>query len=391
MAGHAIIGALLIDGTGAEPVPDTTVLGEGDRITWVGPDNEADLDGSEVIEAGGRALLPGLIDSHVHVSLDATLEGVEQIINESSDQVRRRAEANAARFLSSGITTVRDLGSRDGVAIDVAGGQRSGSLPGPHILAAGRALTPSGGHGWQVGVTADGPEEVRAAVRAEIERGADVIKLIPTGGVLGTGAHGFDVTMSVEDVAAGVNEAHDAGLLVAAHVHGPEGVAVALEAGIDTIEHGTALTGDQAANMAGSGTALVPTITAIDMLFEHTEELGEELTARLDEVRSVAADGVRAAIAAGTSILAGTDSGTPFNPPGLLAHEVAALHGLGLDQLDAIAAATSAPATVLGLDDRGVIETGRRADLVLVGDPLADLSVLAAPDLVLQGGELRQP
>lgn len=388
MAGHAITGALLIHGSGTEPLPETTVLWQGDRITWVGPDAEADVGGSEIIEAGGRALLPGLIDSHVHMSLDATLEGVEAITEEPLNEVRRRAERNANRFLGFGITTVRDLASREGVAIEVAAGQRSGSVQAPHILAAGRALTPTGGHGWQVAAIADGPEGVRSAVRTEIERGADVIKLIPTGGVLGTGAHGFDVTMEVDEVAAGVDEAHAAGLIVAAHIHGPEGVAIAIEAGIDTIEHGTALTQDQATIMAQRGIALVPTMTAIDMLFDHADELGEELTTRLEEVRSGAAEGVRGARAAGTTILAGTDSGTPFNPPGLLAHEIEALHRLGLGKLGAIAAATSAPARVLGLDDRGVIEAGKRADLLLVGDPLADLSALRAPDLIVQGGEL---
>lgn len=390
MAGSAIIGALLIDGNGAEPLPDTTVLWQGDRITWVGPNAKADVAGVEVIEAGGRALLPGLIDSHVHMSLDATLQGVEAIAEEPLNDVRQRAELNATRFLTSGITTIRDLASRGGVAIEVAAAQRSGWMAAPYILAAGQALTPTGGHGWQVAATADGPDEVRAAVQAEIKRGADVIKLIPTGGVLGTGAHGFDVTMGIDEVAAGVDEAHAAGRLVAAHIHGPEGVAIAIEAGIDTIEHGTALTEDQASIMAQRGIALVPTMTAIDMLFDHADELGEGLTARLEEVRSVAADGVRGAIGSGTTILAGTDSGTPFNPPGLLAHEIEALHRLGLRQLDAIAAATSAPARVLGLDDRGVIETGKRADLVLVGDPLADLLALGAPDLVVQGGELRE-
>jgi imidazolonepropionase-like amidohydrolase len=390
VAGSAIIGALLIDGSGAEPLPETTVLWQGDRITWVGPDAEADTAGADVIEAGGRALLPGLIDSHVHMSLDATLQGVEAITEEPLSEVRHRTERNATRFLGSGITTVRDLASRDSVAIEVAAAQRSGSKAAPYILAAGRALTPTGGHGWQVAAIADGPDEVRAAVRAEIERGADVIKLIPTGGVLGTGAHGFDVTMGVDEVAAGIDEAHAAGLLVAAHIHGPEGVAIAIAAGIDTIEHGTALTPDQAATMAQQGIALVPTMTAIDMLFDHADELGEELMARLEEVRSVAADGVRGAIAAHTSILAGTDSGTPFNPPGLLAHEIEALHRLGLGQLDAIAAATSAPARVLGLSDRGIVETGKRSDLILVGDPLADLLALGAPDLIVQGGELRK-
>jgi imidazolonepropionase-like amidohydrolase len=119
VSGSAIIGALLIDGNGTDPLPGTTVLWQGDRITWVGPDVEADVAGAEVIEAGGRALLPGLIDSHVHMSLDATLQGVEAITEEPLSEVRHRAERNATRFLHSGITTVRDLASPDSVAIEV--------------------------------------------------------------------------------------------------------------------------------------------------------------------------------------------------------------------------------------------------------------------------------
>ncbi|MCB2223283.1 MAG: amidohydrolase family protein [Actinobacteria bacterium] len=390
MSRHAITGATLFDGTTAPPLPGHTVVWEGDRITWVGPDGGADTAGAETVAAGGASLLPGLIDAHVHLCFDATIEGIDGVADEPMEEVRERSAVNAARLLAAGITTARDQGSRDGVAVEIAAAQARGDLVGARIIAAGRGITPTGGHGWMIGVEADGPDAVRAAVAGEVARGAAVIKLFPTGGVLGTGSHGYDVVMSADELAAATDEAHRLGVLVAAHVHGPVGIEMSLDAGIDTIEHATGITAEQARRAAGQGVALVPTLTGIDVMIEQTGALPADLRSRAEEVAAAAAAGIRIAIAEGARVLAGTDSGTPFNPPGLLAREMRLLAGLGMGNAGAIAAATSLVADTLRVPGRGVIREGSFADLLLVdGDPLTDLAALERPRMVVQDGVVR--
>ncbi len=390
MTRRAVTNGLLIDGGDGPAVPGSTVVWEHDRITWVGPDGHGDLEGASVVDAGGGAVLPGLIDSHVHLCLDATLEGVDRVAEEPTARLAIRSAQSAKRLFDAGVTTARDQGSRDGVAIEVASAQRSGWLIAARILAAGRGITPTGGHGWMIGVEADGPDAVREAVGTEIERGADVIKLFPTGGVLGAGAHGFAVTMSLAEVRVAVEVAHAAGKLVGAHVHGPEGIDLVLEAGVDTVEHGTAVTSEQAERMAASGVALVPTLAALAVMSDRQDELSPELADRVREVWDVAKESVRRAIDTGVTVLAGTDAGTPFNPHGMLVNEIALLAELGLGNAGALRAATARAADVLRLDDLGRIEPGKRADLVVLGgDPLHDLGTLESPRAVVQDGKIR--
>ncbi|MBU1225893.1 MAG: amidohydrolase family protein [Actinobacteria bacterium] len=387
---HAVTGALLFDGTTDPPRPEHTVVWEGNRISWVGPDAEAPLDGTVVVEAKGDALLPGLIDAHVHLCLEPTIDGVDGVAEDPIERVMARSIDNAARLLAAGITTARDQGSRDGVAVRVAGAQRNGEIVAARIMAAGRGITPTGGHGWMLGVEADGPEAVRAAVAAEVARGAEIIKLFPTGGVLGSGSHGFDVVMTAAELEAAVEEAHRLGVLVGAHIHGPEGIEMALEAGIDTIEHATGITAAQARRAAAQGVALVPTLTGIDVLQDRADLLPPDLLVRALAVGAAQAEGIRIAIAEGARVLAGTDSGTPFNPPGLLPREMRLLAGLGMGNAGAIAAATSLVADTLRMQDRGVVRVGAIADLLLVdGDPLADLTALERPRMVVQDGAAR--
>ncbi|MCJ7726940.1 MAG: amidohydrolase family protein, partial [Acidimicrobiia bacterium] len=319
-----------------------------------------------------------------------TIEGTDGVSEEPIETVRARSMENAARLLAAGITTARDQGSRDGVATEVAAAQRRGALVAARIMAAGRGITPTGGHGWSLGVAADGPEAVRAAVATEVARGAEIIKLFPTGGVLGTGSHGYDVVMTPEELAAAVEEAHRLGVLVGAHIHGPEGIEMALDAGIDTIEHATGITAEQARRAAAQGVALVPTLMGIVAMQGREDLLPADLLERATEVGAAQAAGIRIAIAEGARVLAGTDSGTPFNPPGLLPREMRLLSELGMGNAGAIAAATSLVADTLRIEDRGVVRPGAFADLLLVdGNPLDDLAALERPRLVVQDGSVR--
>lgn len=387
MARVAITGARLLDGSGAAPIPDQTVIWEAGDITWVGPDDEALIGDSLVIPAEGGTVLPGLIDSHVHISIAPTPTGVADVAEEPLSRTVIRAAHNSSLLLRAGITTARDVGSRDGVAIEVAAAQREGDLEGARIIAAGRGVTSKGGHGQTIGVEVRGADDVAAAVSEEIARGADLIKIFPTGGVLGAGPHGYEVAMTADEIKAAVDTAHEQERLVAAHVHGPEGVEIVLDAGVDTIEHGTAATADQAARMVEDEVALVPTLVPIEAIRQREFDLPRDLVKRAAEVGEVAAASAATAIAAGVMVLPGTDAGTPFNPPGQLVAEMTILRDLGMTNAQVISAATSVAASVFGWPELGLLEAGKVADLLLVeGDPLDDLGTLAWPLTIVQNG-----
>lgn len=387
MARVAITGAKLFDGSGAEPLPNQTIIWEASDITWIGPDDEAPTGDSLVMPAEGGTVLPGLIDSHVHISISPTPTGVDDVAEEPVSRTVIRAAHAAAVLLRAGITTARDVGSRASVAIEVAAAQREGDLQAARIIAAGRGITSKGGHGQTIGVEVQGAEEATAAVNEEFERGADLIKIFPTGGVLGAGPHGYEVAMTANEVAAAVDTAHDLGLLVAAHVHGPEGIDLVLDAGVDTIEHGTAATAEQAAQMVEDEVALVPTLAPLEAIRQREFDLPRDLVKRASDVAEVAAQSVAGAIAAGVTVLPGTDAGTPFNPPGQLVAEMALLADLGLSNSQVITAATSTAASVFGWPELGLLEAGKVADLLLVeGDPLEDLGTLAWPLTIVQNG-----
>ena len=387
MARVAITGATLLDGTGGEPVPGRTIMWEAGAISWIGPDADAVLDHALLIPADGGTVLPGLIDSHVHLSLPPTLTGIYDIVNEPVERSLIRAANSAGVLLRAGITTARDVGSRAGVAIEVAAAQRDGDLAGARILAAGSGITPPGGHGQAMGVIAEGPEEVAAAVRSEHERGADLVKLFPTGGVLGEGAHGFEVVMTLDEVRAAVQTAHELDMHVAAHVHGPKGIELVLDAGVNTIEHGTAATRDQSERMVEDGVALVPTLVPLAALRQRELDLPRELMKRVDEVQHAQSESAANAIEVGVRVLPGTDAGTPFNPPGQLVREMEMLVELGMSTSSVIAAATSQAADTFDWEDVGVLKIGNVADLLLVdGDPLEDLGTLSWPATIVQDG-----
>lgn len=388
MARMAVTAATVFADPAIGPRADTTVVWEGERVVWVGPSEAADLAGTDVVTTGGF-IVPGLIDAHVHLCLDGTLELIEGVVEEPVETTIRRSEESAATLLAAGVTSARDVGSREGVAVGVAERQRSGALTGARILAAGRGITPPGGHGWMIGVIADGTAAVADAVAEEIRRGARAVKLFPTGGILGSGSHGDVVTMSVDEVRAAVEVAHAHNVLVAAHVVGTPGIDVVLDGGVDTIEHAVGLTPEQAQRCAEQNTALVPTLTAVEMVRQNAAHLPADVVQRTEAAASRHFAGIATAIDAGVTVLAGTDAGTPFNPHGGLVTELELLTEAGMSPTAALSAATSASADTLRLADVGRITPGTYADLVVVdGDPLHDLGVLRNPALIIQGGGL---
>jgi imidazolonepropionase-like amidohydrolase len=369
------------------------VLVSDGHVEWTGAHARAPrlARAAAEVDGTGKTLTPGLIDCHVHLCFDGGADFAGEAREMTSDAAAAvKAVRNASRTLERGITTVRDLGGRNDAAIQVANAVDRGLVPGPRILAAGRALTITGGHGHNVGIAreVDGPVEVRRAVRQEIRAGATAIKLIATGGVLTPGiSHDF-TAFTQEELEAAVDEARSWGRVVAAHAIGPEGIVRAVLAGVDSIEHGSMSTGEGARAMKEHGTFHVPTISAIVGMIEHPDEVPAYAVEKATKLADVARDAFRRSIRAGVPIACGTDAGTPFNPHGNTPHEVIRMVEWGLTPLRAMQAATSNAARLLRLPEAGRIGEGSAADLVLYdANPLEEIEALLKPALVMRSGE----
>jgi imidazolonepropionase-like amidohydrolase len=383
----------LIDGLGGEPRRDWAVAVEGDSIAWLGPSAQAPAFAPEaVIDAGGRTLLPGMINSHVHLCNDGAADLFGQVMNDSIPIATIRSVLNARLTLLAGITTVRDCGAANQIAIEIGKAVDRGLIEGPRVRAAGRVVTMTGGHGHFIGREADGADEVRKAVRAEIKGGANFIKVMATGGVLTPGVDPSQTAFSVEEMAAAVDEAHKAGRPAASHAIGNGGIKNALKAGIDSIEHGFYLD-DEAINLAlKQESFLVPTLIAVDQIVNNGPSGGipDWVVKKAESESGHHRESFVMAVKSGVRIAAGTDAGTPFNPHGDLALELARMVEFGLPPMLALVAATSNAAKLLRMDSQiGSIENGKLADLILVdGDPLADIGVMRRPSLVMKSGRV---
>jgi imidazolonepropionase-like amidohydrolase len=365
------------------------VLVDGDRIAWVGPHARAPREARAAsgVDGKGRTLTPGLIDCHVHLCLDGGADFAGEVASLTPVLGALKGTVNARKHLASGVTTVRDLG---GVGtVDLARAIDAGWIPGPRIVPAGRALTITGGHGHNIGIArqVDGAEAIRTAVREEIRGGADAIKLIATGGVLTPGIGATFTAFTREELSAAVDEAHSWGRGVAAHAIGAEGIAQAVAAGADSIEHCVQVDARLAREMAERGTFRGATIVALLGIAGNPGKAPDYAVAKartlVDEARATHARCVRA----GVRHVCSTDAGTPFNPHGNAPNEVVAMVDWGMRPLDALIAATASGAELLRLSDAGRIAEGMRADLVLYdGDPVEDPAVLRSPRVVWRNG-----
>jgi imidazolonepropionase-like amidohydrolase len=368
------------------------VLFGSEGIAWVGPHARAPREARSAreVEGIGRTLLPGLIDTHVHLQFD----GGSDFEKESKELTTPgyaavKAAVNARRNLDAGVTTLRDLGGMGGASIDVARAVAAGLIPGPRILASGHALTVTGGHGHNVAFAreVDGVDAMRRAVREEIRHGATTIKLIATGGVLTPGIPESFTAFTSEELEAAVREAHQRDHPVAAHAIGADGIRAAVLAGVDSVEHCNQLTPATAREMATRGTFRAPTICAIRGILDHPDEVPEYAVEKAARIEADSRKSHRTALGAGVRHVCGTDAGTPFNPHGNAAQELLHMVDWGMRPLDALRAATATGAELLRLDDVGTIEPGKRADLVLVdGDPADDPRALLGRKRVWLGG-----
>jgi len=384
-----LTGVSIFDGTGSAPVSDQAIVVEGRRITWMGPQKHAPSFTAEKIHDGqGGTVIPGMINCHTHVANDGVGDFFAQVQADSLPISTVRGVKNLAIALHSGVTTVRDCGAADNLAIELSKAVDDGMIPGPRIRAAGRVITMTGGHGHFIGRQADGPVGTAQATRAELAAGAHFIKVMATGGVLTKGVHPNQTALQVDELTAVAREAHNAGRRVASHAIGGQGIKNALAAGIDSIEHGFYLDDESLDAAVSQGTFLVPTLIAVNRIVENGQEIPRWVVEKAELESGRHRESFAAAVRSGMKIAAGTDAGTPFNPHGELATELELMVEYGLSPTEALLAATrNAAENVDLLHEVGTLQVGKLADLVLLtDDPTRDISATNRVAMVVKEG-----
>lgn len=383
-------GARIIDGTGAEPVRGRSVVVERGVITAVVEDARAPR--GRGVDLAGHTLLPGLINCHVHLCLGAEADPVRPLREEPLALTAIRALLRARETARAGVTTVRDLGGREYVEFAVRRAIQEGLIDGPRIVAAGRPVCMTGGHGHWLGREADGPDDARKAVREQLKAGADVIKVIATGGVMTPGVEPGSPQLTLDELRAAIEEASRAGRRTAAHAMAATGISDAIDAGITSIEHGVYLTEEIVAHMRRDGTFLVPTLNAPVAIATGGLSAGipEYMVRKSEQVVPAHVASFQLALRAGVRIAAGADSGTPLNFHGSLLPELTLMVKYGMTPLEVIRAATVTAADCLGLGEvTGRVAPGYAADLIAVaGDPAERIDALADLKLVLVNGRV---
>lgn len=383
------------------------VMVSGSTILDVGPDIRIPA-GAQVIELGDATLSPGFIDAHTHLSgmynadyRQSMLDDLQQSIPEQT----LRATENLKKTLMAGITTARDVGSAYFMDVGLRNASAAGVIPGPRMLVAVHALGATGGHcddqnGFRPGVfghetgpedgVINNPEEGRRAVRYNIKYGADVIKICATGGVLSLTDEVDIPQLTQDEMNAIVDEAHTLRKKTAAHAHGAEGAKRAIRAGIDSIEHGAFLDDEALDMMKERGTFLVPTLAAswwIGDRMEHGVYYPPAVAAKARQAIASVNQMFQRALAKGVNIGFGTDA--TVYPHGRNAQEFILMVKDGMKPVDALIAATSADARLLGVTDRGTLEAGKLADVIAVpGDPTVDITATQRVSFVMKDGTI---
>ncbi|GAA5064838.1 imidazolonepropionase-like amidohydrolase [Thermocatellispora tengchongensis] len=391
----------IVDAVRPAPVPDAAVWIVGDRIRDAGPRAEvtarvaADAPPYREIDLGGACLAPGLINMHTHLSLSLPGAMGERIKRMTSHEIALYMADGARRTLLGGVTTIRCVGEKEHADFALRGSIEAGLVPGPRIFTAGRGLTCTGGHGHASSgaLECDGPTGFRKGVRAQVKAGADLIKVMISGGISGRHERIDTRQVTRRELTAVIETAHEWGRKVTAHAGPAPVTAEAVELGVDCVEHGYELTAPLAALMAERGCSYVPTLV-VTRCKEFFDELGvpEWMQRRSLDAGERHMDSFRLALEAGVDVMLGSDMPPFWRFEGTTAaiRELEHMSAGGLGPRRALAAATIGPARWLGAqDDLGSIEPGKYADLVaLDGDPAADTSALRSIWLVLKGGEV---
>jgi imidazolonepropionase-like amidohydrolase len=396
--------ARLFDGTALRS-PGVLVL-RGDRIVSMSA-GDAGTE-ARTLDLGDATLMPGLIDAHTHVAAGVVESRYLEALARPDSVADSIAEAtlfslkNATALLANGFTTIRDVGGGAGIDLAMRDAIARGAIVGPRILAAGTALSITGGHGdrndladfvhldddYEPG-TAFGPYGFREQVRRHVKRHVDLIKITATGGVLSYGDT-FDVPqLNLDEIQAVVDEATKFGRKVSAHCHGDKGIALAVEGGCHSIEHATGVGSKTLASMQQRGTYLVPTIWALDSILQpgNPNKIPADSLEKAHQAAELRNAGMARALGTGVKIAYGTDAGV--FPHAENNRDFALLKSMGMHHLDLLKSATSVAADLLGTSDRGRLAPGLLADVVaFAGDPSADPALLGStPKLVILGGK----
>jgi len=372
---------------------DGMIAVDDGSIEWVGKASDwpGDVDGeTEVLDMQGMYVLPGLWDMHIHLGMTVLKSNAMQSTTPSDTLFSYR---RALAFLNAGVTSLRLVGSSaDGIDFVLRDAINSGAYVGPRILTAGVGVASTGGHGYRGGAGCDGPYEFRKATRKQLWMGADLIKVMVTGG-MGGRYETFTAPQTLEDeVAAAVEVAHNAGKHVAGHIASPEGAIMCSRVGLDTVEHGYALNQKALDVMTVNGTAYVPTLV-VSHNPDYWRELGVASWAmkKIQQAHEPHRNAVKLAIESEVTLAIGTDLPTAYMDDAIVTvREMEVFSELGAEPRDIIRWATEVPARICGLEGRvGCLAPGQAADIIAVpDDPCTDISNLRDVRFVMTGGDI---
>lgn len=387
-------GATLIDGTGSPPVYNSLIEVDNGTIKNVGNISDFDtLAEGQVIEVIGKTVIPGLIDAHIHMDLHGMANTYEEnLVEDKLRAIRTAGEMEAC--LKRGITTIRNAGSVNNIDFAVKEAVNNGWCSGPNIITCGRIISmTASGNDYFKGMyrEADGVDEVRKAAREQIKNGADFLKVMATGAYMNPGGVPGAAQFEVAELKAIVEEAKKLGLKVAAHAHGKEGIMNAIEAGVNTIEHGTFIDEEAIELLIEKHIFLVPTYVAGHLMLKNGIESGVPnfMIQKNKQIRETRGRNLKKAIDAGVKVAFGSDAGTNYNYHGNNSLELILYVNEGfMDPIKAICSATRMSAEALGISDKtGTIEVGKAADILVVNgdlekslDPLMDSVIMVFKD-----------
>lgn len=377
----------LIDGTGKDMQKDKVLVVENGEIIDIADSFTAEAE-DEVLDYFDKAIMPGMINAHVHIGDDPngkkeSYSDVEWIFF---------CQENIDKLLKSGVTYIRNLGTERYADVKIRHAMEKGLTQKIGMVVSGPFITMTGGHGYYMGIEADGVDECRKAARTIIKNGADVVKIMATGGVLTPGVEPGAAQLTMEEIKAAVDEAHRADKRTATHAQGTTGIKNAVMAGIDSVEHGIYLDDEVIQMMLDRGTYLVPTLIAPLAIVEGGEEAGlaDYVLRKARLVLEAHRESFRKAYKAGVKIAMGTDAGTPLNYHDKTYRELELMVECGMTPMDAIVASTKTSAELLRVNDKyGTLEKGKMADLIVLSEnPLENIGTLGHVEHVIKEGKI---